>query len=230
MLKHKIASQTLSDFRLKKAFGMLLENAPEWFDPSQNYYSEDFFLSLCSAALERSSVEDIYHSHKYRLLEPPSSDTVFTNLEGQYSEKKIEDLEKELSSKLQKAVKKLGFLKRRNTTFVLAIDTHKEAYYGEPIIVEGKEYTILSSGMGNRGKTLKTLTYATLCIVSEGKKIKKPITIGIVMVYLGMRRKEIVERLLEQIKPLNLRIERLLMDGKFATPSVYKPLDERKIP
>ncbi|MCH8906288.1 MAG: transposase [Candidatus Heimdallarchaeota archaeon] len=114
------------------------------------------------------------------------------------------------------------------------MDLHDEEYYGKHLIdPEGREITMfgqLKNRSGNvSGNKRRVFRYATAAIVSFGKKLQIPINIAFAVNYKGQARDDVLQKIYEQIRPLNLKIECMVLDGGFASIRCFRFLDSQQI-
>ncbi len=152
----------------------------------------------------------------------PSADTILKAINREYHELSIDEIESRFSKNLQMISQSM--LKSKRSKVDVAIDIHNEEFYG----VSMKDHRGLKNEfiMYNDTGSRKVFKYTTLTIVSYGRNYTKPITVGFVLVWKGMKRVDIVKRLLKQVETLNLRIDFLLMDGGFSGVDTIKYLQE----
>lgn len=109
----------------------------------------------------------------------------------------------------------------RRRSWQLAIDWHLVPYYGKP----HKSRNELCGGPRRAG-TSTFHTYATACIVSHGQRY----TLALSWVRRHESKVQVIERLLQRIDQLGLKIRRLLLDRVFFTFAVVKFLKQKKVP
>jgi len=222
MSKHHRNSKLVT----QKIIDSALENAQFWVGNTQYFSHNDIFKILLLSSLESTSVEETCD----RLREEstgmiPSEDTVMTVLHRNYSNFALHDIENQISYNLQKLVKKLPYFKHKRSKVILAMDLHDEVYFGKPLFDDqGRQITMVGHNK-KLGKSRLVFRTATISIVKWGKMLSKPITLAFAINYLGQPREEIVQRLMELIAPLNLRIKMVLMDGGFASREIFHELD-----
>ena len=118
------------------------------------------------------------------------------------------------------------FRGNRRPKVALALDLHDEEYYGEDLYDQAGNRLVFRTP---HGKSDRSLRYGTLSVVQLGD-LSFPLTIGFMVCHVGQSRKDVVKQLLGQIK-LPLKINRLLLDGGFASLGVLKYLElELQIP
>jgi hypothetical protein len=151
------------------------------------------------------------------------------SLDNTYGDLDMETIEKLISKNIQKEAVIIPQFKHRKTKVVVAVDLHDEEYYGKELVDDkGRLYTMYGQ-MKNRsgnvaGNKRRVFRYATACIVSFGKRLQNPITIGFAINFKGQTRDDILRRLLVQIRSLNLRISYLVIDGGFASIDCFRLL------
>ncbi|MDH5404118.1 MAG: transposase [Candidatus Heimdallarchaeota archaeon] len=165
----------------------------------------------------------------------PSGDVVMETLDRSYGKMQLGAIETQISTNLQKMAKILPQFKRKRTSVILAVDLHDEEYYGKHLLdPKGREITMfgqLKNRSGNvSGNKRKVFRYATAAIVSFGKKLQIPITIAFAVNYKGQTRDDILSNICNQILPLNLKIEFMVLDGGFASTRCFRFLNSLKIP
>ena len=221
----------------QKVFVRAMKNSQLWTKNSTKYSSEQIFRILVSAGLNRSSVEDqcIFLQEKSGGYgSSPSADVVVKSLDKTYESLDLIEIEEIISNNLQKEAILIPQFKHRKTKAIVAVDLHDEEYYGKELTDEsGRLYTMFGQ-MKNRsgnvaGNKRRVFRYGTACIVSFGKRLQNPITIGFAINYKGQTRDDVLERLIEQIKQLNLRISYLVIDGGFASVNCFKLLAQYEI-
>ncbi len=214
--------QIRSRFQFQKLAERTLNSSQDWLDSSRDYDTTTLFQILTLAALERSSVEDISY-HLREVGDAPSPDTVMRALKYRYDGLDKSMIEQHVSNLLQQQVLQLPHFKgKQRPKVVVAIDLHDEEYYGKDLYDQsGNRLTFYTK---KYGKSVQALRYATLSIVSMNTMFHQPLTIGFAINYVGQPRDEVVRNLLSQIK-LPMKVDRILLDGGFASQEVFTYLD-----
>ncbi len=209
MIKHQIKGK----LEVKKVTEYALDKSSLWLSETSRYTERSLMETVIKTAITKSSIESTVNRLQIKVEgygTIPSADTIFRAINREYADLSLETIEEKVSGNLQE-IADLSFAGMKVN---LALDIHNEEFYGKSMNDfqnSEKEFIIY-----NQTGTQKIFQYATLTIVSSGKNFTKPITIGFVIVYKGLKRSEIVKKLLSQIKELYLRIDWLLMDGGFS--------------
>jgi hypothetical protein len=103
---------------------------------------------------------------------------------------------------------------------LLAIDVHQRCYYGDVRHTPGVR------GGHRRAGTKWFWAYATAALLEDGQRW----TVGLTTVHKGQAMEVVVERLLRQVEPAELRVGRLLLDRGFYSAKVVALLQRRGIP
>jgi hypothetical protein len=150
------------------------------------------------------------------LSDGPSGQAVFSALKEGLP-KTLKVLERRLNDTLT------GKLPRsmRRPKWEVAIDFHLTPYYGEP----DKSRNELYYGKPDKG-TDKFHAYATACIVHYGERY----TVAVSWVRRHETMPTVLQRLLDQIDKLGLKIRRLLLDRAFFNVPVMELLQGRNLP
>ncbi|MFV2013928.1 MAG: transposase [Candidatus Heimdallarchaeota archaeon] len=214
--------QRKSKLQIQKVAERSLNSSQDWLASSRDYDSSTLFNILVLAALERSSVEDLSH-HIMEMNDGPSPDTVMRSLKQKYNGLNQTIISNHVSEILQKQIIQLPLFKMRGKPkAIIAIDLHDEEYYGKNLEDQSKNRLVFYTG--HHGKSKQSLRYATLSIVSMNNMFHQPLTIGFGVVHVGKTMEEIVRDLINQIN-IPIKIDRILLDGSFATVDVLKYLD-----
>lgn len=220
-----LSHQEKSRLQIQKVAERSLNSSQNWLDSSRDYASKDLFQVLILAALERSSVEDISYSLR-ELGKAPSPDTVMRALNNKYGQLDRSKVEQHIASLLQQQVQQLPHFKgKKRPKVVIAIDLHDEEYYGKALYDQSGNRLVFYTK--KHGKSDQALRYATLSIVSMDTMFHQPLTICFGINYVGQPRDEVVKNLLSQIN-LPLKIDRILLDGGFASEDVFQYLDGQR--
>ncbi len=225
MIKHQIKGK----LQVKKVTEYALDKSNLWIANTSKYSERSILETILETAIHKSSLESTVNKLQIQAEgygSIPSVDTIFRAINREYADLSLEEIEAKVSSNLQE-IANLSVLGIRKKRVNLALDIHNEEFYGKSMNDmqnSGKEFIVYNQ-TGRR----RVFQYATLTVVSSGKNYSKPITIGFVIVYKGLKRIEIVEKLLKQIKGLNLQIDWLLMDGGFSGVDCIKYLQENHI-
>lgn len=225
MIKHQIKGK----LEVKKVTEYALDKSNLWITNTSKYSERSIMEAILETAILKSSLESTINrlqiqAEGYGSI--PSVDTIFRAINREYADLSLEEMEAKVSLNLQE-IASLSVLGVRKKRVNLALDIHNEEFYGKSMNDfqnSGKEFIVYNQ-TGRR----RVFQYATLTVVSSGKNYSKPITIGFVIVYKGLKRIEIVKKLLRQIKGLNLQINWLLMDGGFSGVDCIKYLKENHI-
>jgi Transposase DDE domain len=217
--------QRKSKLQIQKVAERSLNTSQDWLDTSRDYDTRALFNIIVLAALERSSVEDLSY-HMREMSDGPSPDTVLRALKKRYDGLDQSTISSHVSEILQRHVLQLpAFKKRRKPKVVLALDAHDEEYFGEDLYDQSGHRLVFRTN--KHGKSKQALRYASLSIVSINNLYHQPLTIGFGVVHVGKKMDAIVVDLLKQIH-IPIKIDRILMDGSFATVEVLKFLDSQQ--
>jgi hypothetical protein len=146
-------------------------------------------------------------------------------LKAKYGELDQSDIEEQVSKILQQQVKQLPQFKGRyKPRVMLAIDLHDEEYYGKDLYDQSDNRLVFYTS--KHGKSRQALRYGTISIVSMNDIFHQPLTIGFCVNHVGQPREEVVKKLLRQIR-IPMKIDRILIDGGFATERIFRYLDSR---
>lgn len=225
MIKHQIKGK----LEVKKVTEYALDKSNLWITNTSKYSERSIMEAILETAILKSSLESTINRLQIQAEgygSVPSVDTIFRAINREYADLSLEEMEAKVSLNLQE-IASLSVLGVRKKRVNLALDIHNEEFYGKSMNDfqnSGKEFIVYNQ-TGRR----RVFQYATLTVVSSGKNYSKPITIGFVIVYKGLKRIEIVKKLLRQIKGLNLQINWLLMDGGFSGVDCIKYLKENHI-
>lgn len=222
----KPSHQDVSRLQIQKFFNRARDYCKLWVESTKYYASEALFDILCYSALERCSVEQGSRQLK-ELGTAPSGETVRNQTKKQYDGLEQKVISELVADLLQYLVSRMPhFRGNRRPEVVLALDLHDEEYYGKNLFDQSGNRLVFGTP---QGKSDKSLRYGTLSIVQLGD-LSFPLTIGFMACHVGQSRKEVVKQLLEQID-LPMKINRLLLDGGFASLGVLKYLElELQIP
>jgi hypothetical protein len=150
------------------------------------------------------------------LADAPSDTAVFTAL-AEGLPKTLSVLERRLNDAMTDNLPK----RLRQRAWRIAIDWHLEPYYGQP----HKSRNELYYGKPDRGTT-KFHAYATACIVEYGHRYTLALT--------WVRRHEtavtVLQRLLTQIRKIQVKIKYLLLDRAFFNVPVTEFLQKENLP
>lgn len=223
-IKHQIKGKS----QVQKVTDRTLENSSDWIGETRDYSSRALMEVLFKTAIDGSSLESTVNklqieAEGYGSI--PSADTLLKAINREYEELSIDEIESKYTQNLQSLAQTM--LNTRRIKVDLALDIHNEEFYG----VSMKDHKGLKNEfiMYNETGARKVFKYATLTVVSYGYDYTKPITIGFVLVWKGMKRVDIIKKLLKQVEPLNLRVDFLLMDGGFSGVASIKYLKEIKM-
>ena len=150
------------------------------------------------------------------LAHAPSDQAVFNALkDGLPKTRKV------LERRLNEALTFQMTRRMRRGRWVIAIDFHLQPYYGEPSESKNELYY----GEARQGTTTFH-AYATACIIDYGERYTVALT--------WVRRHETVEvalqRLIERIREIGLKIRRLQLDRGFFTTPVIAYLQQENLP
>ncbi len=210
-IKHQIRGKK----QVQKVIDNVLDNSNIWLSKTRDYSERSLMKVLFKTATDKSSLESTVNKLQIKAEgygSIPSADTILKAINREYHELSIDEIESRFSKNLQMVSQSM--LKSKRSKVDIAIDIHNEEFYG----VSVKDHRGLKNEfiMYNETGSRKVFKYATLTVVSYGRNYTKPITVGFVLVWKGMKRVDIVKRLLKQVETLNLRIDFLLMDGGFS--------------
>ena len=229
---------------VQKVTDYALDKSTLWIAQTSQYSERSIMETVFTTAINKSSLESTVNKLQIKAEgygSIPSADTIFRAINKEYGDLSLEEMETKVSSNLQE-IANLALMEMKGTKVNLALDIHNEEFYGKSMNDfqnSGKEFIVYNQTGG-----LKVFQYATLTVVSSGKKLSKlsklskrsklsklskPITIGFVIVYKGLKRIEIVEKLMRQIEGMDLRIDWLLMDGGFSGVDCIGYLKEKQI-
>ena len=222
-IKHQIKGK----LQVQKVTDNTLNNSHIWLSKTRDYSERTQMEVLFKTAIDKSSLESTVNKLQIKAEgygSIPSADTILKAINREYQDLSIDEIESKFSNNLQSLSK---IMLKSKSKVDIAIDIHNEEFYG----VSMRNHKDLNNEfiMYNETGIRKVFKYATLTVVSYGNNHTKPITIGFVLVWKGMKRVDIVKRLLQQIKPLNLKIDFLLMDGGFSGVDCIKYLKENNI-
>lgn len=228
-LQHK------ANFHSQKVFDHALKNSQYWTTKSTFYSSEQIFRTLISAGLNKSSVEDqclFLQGEAGGYGSSPSADVVMKSLDKTYGNLDMREIEDIISQNLQKEAVLIPQFKHRKSKVIVAVDLHDEEYYGQELTDDNGRIITMYGQMKNRsgnvaGHKRRVFRYATACIVSFGKRLQTPITIGFAINFKGQTRDDVLRRILEQIALLNLKISYVVIDGGFASIDCFALLKDQ---
>ena len=220
-IKHQIRGKK----QVQKVTDKALDNSNIWLSKTRNYTERNLMEVLFKTAIDKSSLESTVNKLQIKAEgygSIPSADTILKTINREYQELSIDEIESKFSKNLQMVSQSM--IKSSRSKVDIAIDIHNEEFYG----VSMKNHIGLKNEfiMYNETGSRKVFKYATLTVVSYGHKYTKPITIGFVLVWKGMKRVDVVKRLLKQVETLDLKIDFLLMDGGFSGIENIKYLKE----
>lgn len=215
-----------------------MSNSQFWVSASPKYDPDQIFKTVVLAGLRKTSLEDqclLLQEQAGGYGSSPSADVVMKTLDQEYRDMDLETLEATIATNLQKMALLLPQFLRKKQSVVVAVDLHDEEYYGKPLLdQEGREITMygqLKNRSGNvSGNKRRVFRYATAALVSFGKSLQIPITIAFAINYKNQTRDDVLKIIYAQIRPLNLKIECMVLDGGFASVDCLKFLDSKKIP
>lgn len=215
-----------------------MDNSHNWVSGSQKYGSDKIFKTVILAGLRKTSLEDqclLLQEQAGGYGSSPSADVVMKTLDREYRDMDLEILEKTITTNLQKMATLLPEFASKKKKVVLAVDLHDEEYYGKHLVDrKGRDITMfgqLKNRSGNAsGNKRRVFRYATAAIVSFGKKLQIPITVAFAINYKNQTRDDVLKIIYAQIRPLNLKIECMVVDGGFASIHCFRFLDSKKIP
>jgi putative transposase len=177
------------------------------------YGAEDIWDVLLAAAVERATVETISDE-----LEGPSANTVRTALRGVLpDDERTTDLESQLNEML------VSHLPGKLLTKKLpcAADLVYIPYHGQ----HEEDDEAIRRGMAKSGTT-HFHCYATLFVVKNNKRY----TLALTLVRRSEKVLDVLQRLLNRVKSLEVRIKRLLLDRGFDNNAVIGYLKEQSFP
>lgn len=223
MIKHQIKGK----FQVQKVTDLVLDNSKDWVAKTRNYSEKIILKTIFKTAIDKSSLESSVNKLQIKTEgygSIPSVDTILRAINRKYDDLTPEMLETRVSSNLQLLAAMV--LKNSNNKADIAIDIHNEEFYGDSMTTnyDDREY-IMYNETGSR----KVFKYATLTVVSYGYYFTKPLTVGFAMVWKGMKRVDIINKLLRQIEPLQIRLNWVLMDGGFSGVECVKFLLDKKL-
>lgn len=172
---------------------------------------ENIFEILIRAATQRDSIENTSKV----LKNVPTSKNIYYHL-GKYSA--LNSLELDLNAALQSRVPD-GIQKGKNK---IAIDFNLIPYYGEP---SPQEAPYIYRSQAKSG-TCSFYAYATLYVIKKNQRV----TLAIKAVRKEDTLVAIITYLLALIEPLQLKIQRLLLDREFFCVPVIRWLQALDIP
>ncbi len=227
-MTNKLRSKTR--FHSQKVFDHALNNSHFWTGKSTHFSSQQIFKTLISAGLNKSSIEDqciFLQEETGGYGSSPSADVVMKSLDKTYGNLDMKAIEDSISQNLQKEAMLIPQFKHRKSKVILAVDLHDEEYYGKELADENGRVITMYGQMKNRsgntaGHKRRVFRYATACIVSFGKRLQKPISIGFVINYKGQTRGDVLKRVFEQVQALQLKIKYVVLDGGFASVDCFK--------
>lgn len=150
------------------------------------------------------------------LADAPSSQAVFDALVAGLP-KTLSVLERRLNVSLTEHLPR----RMRRRAWQVAIDWHLVPYYGEP----NKSRNELYHSRPHLGTT-RFHAYATACIVEYGQRY----TLALSWVRKHESKITVLRRLLAQIRGIELKIKRLLLDRAFFTTEVAEFLQQEQLP
>ena len=150
------------------------------------------------------------------LAKAPSDTAVMTGL-NEGLPKTLSVLERRLNESLTHELPR----RLRRRAWEVAIDWHLSPYYGQPFQSRNELYY----GKPKQG-TKKFHAYASACIVYHGQRY----TLALSYVKRNESTTKVLERLLNRIDGLGLKIRRLLLDRAFFNVLVVELLQARNIP
>ncbi len=225
-------------FHTIKVIGKAMADSQSWVSRSPKYDSDQIFRTIVMSGLRKTSIEDqslLQQEQAGGYGSSPSADVVMKILDRNYMNLELRKIENIISNNLQKMAMLLPQFTRKKRSVIVAIDLHDEDYYGRHLVdQEGREITMLGQ-LKNRsgnvsGNKRRVFRYATAAIVSFGKKLQIPITIAFAVNYKGQTRDDVLKNIYDQILPLNLKIECMVIDGGFASTGCFKFLNSKQIP
>ncbi|OLS28203.1 MAG: hypothetical protein HeimC2_08580 [Candidatus Heimdallarchaeota archaeon LC_2] len=233
MRRHQIRVK----FQTEKVIGKALDDAKSWVNKSSKYSSEQIYKTLLVAGLRKTSLEDQCLHLQERAGgygSSPSADVVLKVLDQQYGAMDLDTLEQTIAKNLQRMAIMLPQFGKKRQSVIIAVDLHDEEYFGKPLYDrDGREITMygqLRNKSGNiSGNKRRVFRYATAAIVSFGKRLQIPITIGFTINYKGQSRDEVIKKIYQQILPLNLNIECMVVDGGFASIRCFRFLQNQGV-
>lgn len=151
-----------------------------------------------------------------RWQDGPSDQAVRDALAAQLP-KRPRILEKKLNAALTHRLPR-GLRKRARR---MAIDYHEIPYHGEPL----KNANELCHGKPKSGTT-KFHAYATICIVEKGHRF----TLAYTWVKRNEKQTDVVARLVDRVRALEVRIKHLLLDRAFFNVSTMAYLKDERVP
>ena len=175
-----------------------------------DYSEEEIVEVLLAAAAKQTSIEQICKASEIA----PSGNTVRGIIRDQLNLKKAE--EKVNAAFAEKLPKRLKKKKRGHRT---AIDLVLIPYHGQP---DEKESEIVRSQA--KSGTTHFHAYATAFIVERGKRF----TLALTFVRSTDDLTEIIHRLQNRVKVLEIRVKCLLLDREFYTVEMIRDLKQQK--
>lgn len=222
MIKHQIKGK----MEVQKVTEYALEKSDLWISKTSKYSERSIMETIFKTAIDKSSLESTVNKLQIKAEgygSIPSVDTIFRAINQEYGNLSLEAIETKVSSNLQE----IANLSAMGKKVDIALDIHNEEFYGKSM--NDFQNSMKEFIMYNQTGRVKVFQYATLTVVSSGEKFSKPITIGFVIVYKGLKRVEIIGKLMKQIEGMNLRINWLLMDGGFSGVDCISYLQEKQI-
>ena len=218
--------------------GKAMANSQFWVSGTHKYDSDQIFKTIVLAGLRKTSIEDqslLQQEQAGGYGSSPSADVVMEILDRDYRNMELRKIERIISTNLQKMAMLLPQFTSNKQSVILAVDLHDEDYYGKQLIdQEGRQITMfgqLKNRSGNvSGNKRGVFRYATAAIVSFGKKLQIPITIAFAVNYKGQTRDDVLKNIYDQILPLNLKIECMVIDGGFASTGCFRFLNSQQLP
>lgn len=212
-----------------------------WIDPRgpRSYYeSESFIKVLTFASLDQTSLRDASKTLREDIAEcygvTPSKSTVYKTLNKNFDKMDREQVEDLVASIFQAKVLSLAEIRRsqiRNRLLweakgiEISIDPHEEVCHFDDHLVDenGNQITMMGQLKENRGR--KVFRYCTAAIVFGDDHPRPPLTIGLVIMHKGQSKAEVMKRLFDQIRMMNIKIDLLSCDGEFYSKTVVEYLD-----